>query len=209
MSKLKALYYIVPLENLSNILKKQKIFSRNEALKRNLIFQDPSNKSVQKLRTKKVVFKNYTLHDYVNLYINPRNAMLYCYLRDQEKVVVLEISSRLLEKFRFVKYSYKNAAASDAIISDSPNIILDNLDKIMSKKWNTSEELKKITQSEVLVFGYVPLDFVSSIIVPQKYYNEAKKIVKNSGISLPVFTKSKYIDDIFFERKSKNSKGVI
>lgn len=200
----KSLYYIVPISNLNGIFKYGKVFSRNKVIENGLIVKDPSDKDVQKRRANKVVYETYknrfTLHDYVNLYINPRNAMLYRYIKKKEKIAVLEFSGSLLRKFRYVMYSFKNASADDAIISDSPDLIMQNIDKIFSSSWNGNEELKKIMQSEVLVLGYVPTkNFLKKIIVPSKYKDEVKVIVRKFNLNIPVVTHSDKIADIFFK----------
>ncbi|SHN67619.1 protein of unknown function [Fervidobacterium gondwanense DSM 13020] len=199
----KMLYYIAPISNLHGIFKHRKVFCRKDAERKGLIKEDPSDKDVQRRRTNKIIYegreKRYNLHDYVNLYINPRNAMLYRYLREKDKIAVLEFSGDLLSKFRYVRYSFKNASADDAIISGSPYLINENIQRIFSSSWNGDEELKKIMQSEVLVFGYVPIDFLVSIITPSKYIEEVKGIVRKYELNIPVFSKSRQIEDIFFE----------
>ena len=55
-------------------------------------------------------------------------------------------------------------------------------------------------QSEVLVFGYVPIDFLESIIVPSKHIEEVKKLVKKYELNIHVLSKSNKIEDIFFEK---------
>ena len=199
------LYYIVPISNLNGIFKYGKVFSRNNAKKEGLIIEDPSDKDVQKRRANKVIYEtcrnSFTLHDYVNLYINPRNAMLYRYLKTKKKIAILEFSGDLLlKKFRYVRFSFKNASAEDAIITESPNLIRENIQKIFSSSWNGDEELKKVMQSEVLVFGYVPIDFLESIIVPSKHIEEVKKLVKKYELNIHVLSKSNKIEDIFFEK---------
>ncbi len=195
----KALYYIVPVENLVGILREGKIYSRNKAKEKGLIKTDPSDQEVQQRRANKTIYKSYTLHDYVNLYINPRNAMLYRYLKERRKIVVLEISGSILSKFKYVRYSLKNASADDAIISESPDIIKAHINEIFSSSWNGDENIKKIMQSEVLVWGFVPVGFVYRIIVPENYIWEVRKIVEKLGYNIPVASSSYIIEDIFFE----------
>ncbi|MGQ9856094.1 MAG: DarT ssDNA thymidine ADP-ribosyltransferase family protein [Fervidobacterium sp.] len=201
----KKLYYIVPISNLHGIFRYRKVFCRKDAERKGLIREDPSDKDVQRRRADKIIYKTrekmYTLHDYVNLYINPRNAMLYRYLREKDKIAVLEFSGDLLSKFRYVTYSFKNASADDAIITETPDLIFMNRQRIFSTSWTGDEELKKIMQSEVLVLGYVPISFLVSIITPSKYVEEVKGIVRKYELNIPVFSKSREIEDIFFENE--------
>ncbi|WP_228288222.1 DUF4433 domain-containing protein [Thermosipho ferrireducens] len=199
IENIKFLYYIVPIENLENIIKSGKIECRNNVLKKGKRINDPSDKNVQKRRAEKYIYRKYNIHNFVGLYINPRNAMLYRYIVKKVNFAVLQISNRILEDFRHIFYSYKNASASDAQISENPRMINLNIKKIMSDSWKNDDNLKKIIQSEVLVLGYVPLKYVKRIFVKDANLGKVKSILKRYPYKIPVETKCYHIKDLFFE----------
>ncbi|KAF2961042.1 DUF4433 domain-containing protein [Fervidobacterium sp. 2310opik-2] len=198
--RIKYLYYITPIENLDSILRYGRIFSRNELQKRNYKFVDFSDQDVQSRRAKKVV-DGHSLHDYVNLYINPRNAMLYRYLKEKRKIAVLQISNRILSKDWNIQYSFRNASTDKAIISKKPDKILQNYNDIMSYSWGNNDDLKQIMQSEVLVLGYVPADFISRVFVKKENFELVKKILGKYKYKIEVYTSSTHIKDLFFEEE--------
>jgi hypothetical protein len=63
-------YYLCPIKNLKSILKFG-IFSRNEMIRRNMVFYDYSEHSIQERR------KENGYHDMVPTFFNTRNAMTF------------------------------------------------------------------------------------------------------------------------------------
>ena len=76
------LYYITPMDNLCSILQ-EGIFCHEEAEKRFPNRKRIENKQVYERR------KNKGLSKYANLYINPRNPMLYHLYKGLKRKIVL------------------------------------------------------------------------------------------------------------------------
>ena len=116
MKKPENIYYICHIENLASILKKG-IYCRAQVNEEKLPHHDIHDQDVLDRRNKNIITgKN--LHDYVNLYFQPRNAMLYRLICNEKKdnFVILSINSSVLDK-KGVYISNRNAAASQAEFS--------------------------------------------------------------------------------------------
>lgn len=83
-SIVKFLFNINDLRNLKSIFQ-HGILSKNEKLIRDISSTDLSNPDVQKRRDDKRIPNHGMLHDYANLYFNPRNPMMY-YLINHKKI---------------------------------------------------------------------------------------------------------------------------
>lgn len=108
---IKYLYNICDIRNLSSIYEFG-ILSKNEKQRFNISAIDISNPNVQKIRYCKNVSYNHGLHDYANLYFNPRNPMMY-YLIHHNNVsdlCVICVDKRVLD-LRGTFVSDRNAAS--------------------------------------------------------------------------------------------------
>lgn len=90
------LYYITPIDTIPSILK-YGILSHQGASK--LLHQSIANPEVNDRREKTKVTNGLPLHQYVNLYFNARNPMMYTLKcnRDISKLCVLIIDSSVME----------------------------------------------------------------------------------------------------------------
>ena len=92
--ELQELYYICPIANILSILT-QGILSNKRANK--IQHESCASEEVQKLREQVVIPGGRPLHNYVNLYFNARNPMMY-YLKDGHRgMIVLSISPDVLD----------------------------------------------------------------------------------------------------------------
>jgi hypothetical protein len=92
--QLKELGSIVPIESVPSILKLG-ILSHNRA--RKVRHTSIANAEVNERREQKVVPGGKPLHDYANLYICPRNPMLYVKKDVHETICVLRVSAAVLD----------------------------------------------------------------------------------------------------------------
>ncbi len=76
LSDIEYLYYICHMDNISSIIKNG-ILSHNLARKLKGNVKDISNPKVQRRRKYKTLPNGNLLHDYANLFFNPRNATMY------------------------------------------------------------------------------------------------------------------------------------
>ena len=86
--------FIVPVATVPSILTRGILCHRLAA---KLQHQSIANQSVQNLRANKIVPGGKPLHDYANLYICPRNPMLYVKKDIHEQICVLRVSTSVLD----------------------------------------------------------------------------------------------------------------
>jgi hypothetical protein len=110
------LSYITPIKNLPSILR-HGILSHNRAAK--VIHADISMHAIQDRRAKKVVPGGLPLHDYVNLYFNPRNKMMAKRRPEHDRICVLRICRSALELPGAI-IADQNASSDWALFLPSP-----------------------------------------------------------------------------------------
>jgi hypothetical protein len=173
-------YYITSVENVSSIMRSGILSREMLAQKPKIKFKDPSEKNCQIKRAEK------NLHYYVPLFLNPRNAMLYRYLKESRKVVILEIDEEVV-KTEGTLISFRNASSKYAKIMNYTKENYDNLDfqKIFRKSWYNNYKIKLAMQSEILIPKKVSANYIKTIYTfpgSIKKYLEEKTNIKNEMI---------------------------
>jgi hypothetical protein len=181
-------YYIAAYENLESIME-HGILSRENILKKpEISFVDPSEQNCQIRRSSK------DLHDFVPLFINPRNAMQYRYLKEGRKIVILEIDEKIVET-KGAKISIGNASKFD---SKQIDYSLENYKKldfktIFKKSWYGNSRTKSLMQSEILIPEKIPTKYIKAIYT---YPGSMRKEILNNQ-KIP----NKYLKNINTEDK--------
>lgn len=134
------------------------------------------------------------LHTYVNLYFNPRNAMMYKRRNEAQNICVLVISDDVL-KIPEVVISDMNAAAAWARFFTADRLGQLDFDLIYSKDWNhpNPEEKdvhKKQMCAEVLIPESLSFKYVQGAYVIDA---ESQALLKNVGFSSEKITIKPYI----------------
>lgn len=178
-------YHFTSIENFYEIIKTGGISAKNKTD----VIEDYSNKVIQENRDNIAVTENprTEVHDYVPFYFTKQSSMFYerVYNKviDQKDTIFFAVS---FEKLKENDVYYTDIAANSEK-EPKPNFYftLDNIEKL---KWENinSELLKAYSQNvpkkkndlikrqrmaEVLVYDFVPLDWVEKIIV----FNEVEK----------------------------------
>ena len=163
------LYHMTHIDNLSGILKRG-LRSHNAASNK----IDISNKDVNARRSKKDTVHHQSLHDYVPMYFNPRNAMLFQKQSELGRdLVVLEINKAVCLKNKTI-FTDRNAATSQCkflyCLSQLETI---NWKKINSKDWTeegvTFVDLKQSMMAECLVNSHVPTEYITKIHINENH----------------------------------------
>lgn len=158
------LYHMTHMDNLKSICEIGALFSHNQIQN----YTDISNQSVNARRSIQEPFYNRSIHDYVPLYFNPRNAMLYNVQRNFGKeVVILEIDIDICLQ-PYTIFTYKNAATNDALFVDDISELLDNDEwwhHIRQRSWSddTTGFTKKAMMSECLILNNIPVSYIKNI----------------------------------------------
>lgn len=173
-------YYMTHIDNLPSILESG-ILSNDRIKAEGLQHKRISNEEIVKKRREKGI------SNFVNLYIQPRNAMMFQVLKLNWPIVILGISNEVLNK-KGVRFSIGNAASDYSTIL-SPNDLksihyfLSSVRKI--RYWNVDTEqdisdfvknpalldfthlsVKKFLQSEILVPEVVESKYIKAIYIP-------------------------------------------
>ena len=180
------LYYIAPIENIPSIME-DGILCHN--LAERVQHHSIALTVVQERREGKRIPQGKFLHDYVNLYFNARNPMLYLRKARYAEICVLEIEATILS-LTGVVVSDMNASR-DLCKFMSPDEALKklNFDMIYARYWthpaDPLEEYqhKGLVCAEVLVPGVVHFDRVMKAYVAE---DEGADRLLSSGFSKPV-----------------------
>ena len=113
---------------------------------------------------------NLPLHDYVPLYFNPRNPMLYRRKEVQDQIVFLEINREVLDFTGRTVFTDGNAASPATTfypggIGCVENLKLLNWACIDADSWNNIPDGKRIKCAEVLVLGHVDINLITGLSV--------------------------------------------
>ncbi len=162
------LFYITAIENISSILQIG-LLSYNRALA--LAHRSVAMPEVQDLRENKRVPNGMPLHDYVNLYFDARNPMMYTLKNDASNLCVVGVSPTLLERGDVV-LSDRNAASGYARFGSSPSALaLINKDLVFANTWNCPADpveywrRKTIKCAEALAPHLVEANYIQGVYV--------------------------------------------
>lgn len=156
--RVEELHYITPIRNLPSIMQRG-ILSKMRA--------DPLNPrsvadpDVQSIRALKMVPQGRPLHQYVNLYFDARNPMMYKRLSERNDIAVVRVAPDVLDMTGVV-IADGNAASSGTIFYPSPKG-LESLDdeRVYAAYWTHSDyweyvDRKRQRCAEVLIPDLVP-----------------------------------------------------
>lgn len=170
--KIESLYYIAHKDNLESILKKG-IFSHRKAknINKKSIYDD----SIINIRKEKKLPCGEDLIDYANLYLQPKNAMLYRVLHDAgegellkgvDDIVILQINKEVLDISKKKYIATQNAATYQAEFCEDVEKGIKKLDKIIFDNnvwWNDLSNGKAKVMAEFLVKENIPPNHILAI----------------------------------------------
>lgn len=167
---IESLYYITHIDNIASILEKG-ILSHSQIENNNIKSQTIYNTQVINRRSKRIVSEDKSLWDFANLYFQPRNAMLYSLIRQDNKSIdelaILAIKKNILNK-KNIYITSGNAASYDSKILSKEEAkpflskIREQIDKDFWKKEDGS--LRKM-MAECLVPEKVNPKYIQNIYV--------------------------------------------
>lgn len=165
LGDLSKLWYLTHFANARSIIARG-LLSHNDSLQLNVTRID--NSDVNKRRAR-MLDRGKTLHDYVNLYINPRNGMMFYLTHDggisHSNLVLFQVSKRIFDRDDIL-VSDMNAAKDGALIRPWKDI-LPKLDakQIFTKYWNDPDDAtRKLKMSRMMAEVLVP-DGVSADLI--------------------------------------------
>jgi hypothetical protein len=196
-TQVKELYYITHVDNVRSLVENG-ILCHNKA--QSFKHKSIADEKIQKRRDKAIIPGGKSkLHDYANLYFNPRNAMMCKVQEIRQELAVLKIDSVILEE-RDVVISDANASSDYVRFYPSPEG-LEHLDAalVYASDWRDPDTFqywkrKSAVCAEVLMPNLVPRKFITGIYV---YCEETKDKVIQMLKGLPISKKVDIKRDIF------------
>lgn len=181
------LYHMTHFSNLEGILKNG-LLSHNQVSE----YTDISNKDVNKRREKDNNPHKISLHQYVPLYFNPRNAMLFsCQKQFGEDVVILEIDKDVTLN-DYTLFSEGNAARQDSkITTNMLDLANYSWEKINSSSWSdnqigSDEDLKSMMMSECLILNRFSSKSISKVFCSSEYVHEKLSLLHLNDIEVKI-----------------------
>ncbi|MEI6333339.1 MAG: DUF4433 domain-containing protein [Methylococcaceae bacterium] len=167
--------HMTHIDNLDSILE-HGLLSHNNPHKK----VDISNQEVNSRRNKIEPIYNRNIHNYVPLYFNPRNAMLY---RNQkmfgDSIIVLAFDKDLLLSENSI-FTNGNAASDNTSYFNNINDLLQmDWNKIWSTSWNgleDSETIKWSMMAEVLIYKKLE---ITKLVTVYCSSNKVKQYIEN------------------------------
>ena len=179
MKRPKCFYYITHRDRLKSILK-EGILSRSQMTKREGILQGIGQKIgfISKMRSihdedviqirKNKTFKGQSLWNYVNLYFQARNPMLYRVIRQHKKadIIILQINSDIINNEN-MGVTDGNAASSETQFFEDVEEGLKMLssEQIGRTYWTDSDDAKRKIMAELLISDHIPKEKIMGIYV--------------------------------------------
>jgi len=141
----KHLYYLSPVKNIPSILE-HGVMSNIAVETLEIPYDDYSDQTVQTIRERK------SLHDYVPLFLNTRNAMTFRYQKENREFVILRLNSDLVTQYDCL-VSDRIAACSDAEILVKTDMIEPEWIECIILE-GTAEKIKGISIRQLRDSGY-------------------------------------------------------
>lgn len=207
-------YHFTSIDNFYEICKTKGITAKNETSNQK---EDYSNQSIQKVRSEMEVTRNPStkVHDYVPFYFTKQSPMFF--ERVMNKVIDQKDTIFLAVNFEKLKENdvYYTDIAANSEKEPKPNFYftLDNLEKLNWEKINCeltavygkniSKDEKKLIKrqrmAEVLVYNFVPFDWIEKIIV----FDEETRLKVEEYISNSEFRPKVECDRSYFITKER------
>lgn len=156
------LHFITPVANLNSILQ-YGLLSRTEIVKRGLEFADISDHEVQPLRARLEPVFGRPIHDYVPLYLNPKNAMLSARRMEQDRLVILRIDCDHVA-MRQPIFTDGNAAAGSTEFSLESSLLLHARSALVADYWIGVPDGRRRRMAEVLVHERIPPEAIERAV---------------------------------------------
>ncbi len=192
------LYNIAPIQNVGSIFT-MGILSKDLINSKRIHYYSLADESVQDRRENIRVPNGLKLHEYANLYFNPRNPMLYKLKSNKQGAFCLiQVDFAVLDMCNVV-VTDRNAASFAHFMTPREGLLNLDFDKVYAEFWNDDDPFeydkkKKIICSEVLVPYCIGPEWLKGILVPDL---QLKNTLIKTGINENIIKVEKYL---FFEK---------
>lgn len=156
------LFHMTHKNNLENILQnglQSHNFARNNQLTQVDIADDRVN--VRRYRNEPIY--NRSIHDYVPLYFNPKNPMLYVRRGMQNDIIVIAVDRMMLYNENSLFTDGNAASDHTSFFNDTENLNNLNWQCINAAYWTDINDGRRIRCSEILVYSSISTGFIQKI----------------------------------------------
>jgi ssDNA thymidine ADP-ribosyltransferase, DarT len=168
-SRIQELHYLTDMANVASMLE-QGILSNRLARRAAIGHVSVAHAEVQARRASKRVWvgrSSRPLHDYVNLYVHARNAMLFILLRSRKgDLTVLSVGPEVLDLDGVVVADRNAASFASLFLPAAEGIAALDEAAVFAERWTSSYEAKQLRMAEVLVPDRVPPSLIRGAYVP-------------------------------------------
>jgi len=198
---IKELYFITPIDNIPSIFR-HGLLSHNKIKALKISHKSIAHSDVQKLReNKEIPGGKRKLHDYVNLYFNPRNSMMYSRKDLHRQICVLGVSSDALNKTEVIITDGNASSAYTRFFSVIDGLKYLDKDLVFTEDWRDSDYYEKCRKrsaacAEALVPDQLSESFIKKIYVScDESSGQVSAILVDMKVDAPVIINGK----IFFQ----------
>jgi hypothetical protein len=187
---LKELHYIAPVDNLPSIVS-QGLLSHKRAGQVSHV--SVALAEVQDRRAKVVIPGGRPLHEYVNLYINARNPMLYLRTGEHDRLVVLRVSTAVLD-LPGVVVTDRNAARNWARFEPAPDgLSIVDQDLTFATYWTHPDQVEQYNHAGAMCAEVLVPDRIDVRYIVGAYANRNEVVGRAQKLlgSIPVSLNSK------------------
>lgn len=139
-AQLSELLYISPIENVSSIMTRGLLSHRRAD---RVPHQSIAMPEIQRRRSRKQVPGGSALHEYVNLYINARNTMMYARHELHETLCIIRVDPAVLD-LPLVAISDQNAASDYARFHPSPSgLRYIDRERVFARSWKHPDDQRE------------------------------------------------------------------
>lgn len=166
-SRVTELHYLTPIANLSSIAKRGILSHRRADQLRHVSIAD---EGVQDRRRAKRVPNGRMLHDYVNVYFDARNPMMYVRLSRRRELAVVRVSPAVLDLPGTVITDGNAAADATCFLRSPAGITALDEDRVYAEYWTDTDywtqlEKKRQRCAEILVPDVIPAELLMGCYV--------------------------------------------
>jgi hypothetical protein len=170
-SRIQELHYITDMANVASMLERG-ILSHRLVRRVASAHVSVADADVQARRASKHVWvgrSSRPLHDYVNLYVHARNAMLFILLRSKQgDLTVLTIDPEVLDLDGVVVADRNAASFASLFLPVAEGIAALDETAVFAERWTSNYEAKQLRMAEVLVPDRVPPSLIKGAYVPDR-----------------------------------------
>ncbi len=197
ISDIKELYFITPIDNITSIFE-HGLLSHNKIKASRLSHKSVAHGDVQKRREDKIIpGGKRKLHDYVNLYFNPRNSMMYSRKNLHEDLCVLAVHADILTQQGIVIADGNASSNYTRFFETSEGIRSLDKDSVFTENWRDPDHYEMCRKrsaacAEALVPEQLPPSKITGIYVSnEEAQGKVASIIAGIHVDIPIIINGK------------------